>query len=51
MMTMNHGIYRPPSSIVLGDATMLFSMLVSFRLPFWFGFRFLSDLCFIRQFP
>ena len=29
---------------------MLFSMLVSLRLPFWFVFRFPSDPCFIHQF-
>ena len=34
MMTINHGIYHPPSSILLGGATVLLSMLVSFRLPF-----------------
>ena len=50
-MIMNHGIYHPPSSIVLGDATVLLSVLVSFHLPFLFGFRFPSDLWFIRQFP
>ena len=45
------GSITPPSSIVLGGATVLLSLLVSFRLPFWFSFRFPSDLCFIRQFP
>ena len=51
MMTMNHRIYHPPSSIVVGDATGVWAMLGSFCLPFWFGFCFPSDLCFIRQFP
>ena len=40
MMTMNHGIYHPPSSIVFGDATVLFSMLVSFRLSLLVCFPF-----------